>query len=94
MAELAEISIYDVIGDSACGSGGFLIKAFEQMINLTNQLPDGMWNRIGADKEQFIETIKSDQIFGIDAEPRAARTAKINMMMWGDGKRVVRGNSY
>ena len=93
MAELAEISIYDVIGDFACGSGGFLIKAFEQMINLTNQLPDGMWNRIGADKEQFIETIKSDQIFGIDAEPRAARTAKINMMMWGDGKRVVRGNS-
>ena len=93
MAELAEISIYDVIGDFACGSGGFLIKAFEHMIDLTNQLPDGMWNRIGANREQFIDTIRTDQIFGIDAEPRAARTAKINMMMWGDGKRVVKGNS-
>ncbi len=93
MAELAEISIYDIIGDFACGSGGFLIKAFEHMIDLTNQLPDGMWARIGANKEEFIEAIKLNQIFGIDAEPRAARTAKINMMMWGDGKRVVRGNS-
>lgn len=93
MAELAEISIYDVIGDFACGSGGFLIKAFEHMIDLTNQLPDGMWTRIGANKEDFIEAIKLNQIFGIDAEPRAARTAKINMMMWGDGKRVVKGNS-
>lgn len=93
MANLAEISIYDIIGDFACGSGGFLIKAFEEMMKLTDQIPSGMWERIGADKEQFIESLKSNQIFGIDAEPRAARTAKINMMMWGDGKRVVRGNS-
>tara|TARA_R110000782_G_scaffold237188_1_gene323607 strand:+ start:356416 stop:358971 length:2556 start_codon:yes stop_codon:yes gene_type:complete len=93
MADLAEISIYDIIGDFACGSGGFLIKAFEKMMFLTDQMPSGMWSKIGADKEDFIKAIKEHQIFGIDAEPRAARTAKINMMMWGDGKRVVRGNS-
>ncbi|GGB77388.1 hypothetical protein GCM10007424_16800 [Flavobacterium suaedae] len=93
MTNLADISIYDIVGDFACGSGGFLIKAFERMIDLTNQMPSGMWSKIGVSKNEFIEILKTEQIFGIDAEPRAARTAKINMMMWGDGKRIVRGNS-
>ncbi|TAE02872.1 MAG: hypothetical protein EAZ97_02150 [Bacteroidetes bacterium] len=93
MVSLAEISIYDVIVDFACGSGGFLIKAFDEMQFLTEKLPSGMWQRLGVKKEDFLEEIKSNQIYGIDAEPRAARTAKINMMMWGDGKRIVRGNA-
>lgn len=94
MVDLAEVSIYDVVVDFACGSGGFLIKAYDEMQQLTEKLPSGMWQRLGIKtKEDFLEDIKGNQIYGIDAEPRAARTAKINMMMWGDGKRVVRGNS-
>jgi len=93
MVEMSEISIYDIIVDFACGSGGFLIKAFEQMQQLSERMPNGTWQRIGISKEIFVEDIKCNQIYGIDAEPRAARTAKINMMMWGDGKRIVRGNA-
>src|SRR5262249_37030108 len=92
MADMAGISIYDVTVDFACGSGGFLIKAFEQMQRGVEQLPSGMLQRMGTSKEELLEDIKNHQIFGIDAEPRAARTAKMNMLMWGDGKRVVRGN--
>ncbi len=92
MADLAGISIHDVVADFACGSGGFLIKAFEQMERGVEQLPDGMLARLGSSRAELLEDIKSHQIYGIDAEPRAARTAKMNMLMWGDGKKVVRGN--
>jgi len=93
MADLASISIHDVVADFACGSGGFLIKAFEQMDRGVEQLPEGTLRRMGTTRVELLEDIKTNQIFGIDAEPRAARTAKMNMLMWGDGKKVVRGNA-
>jgi type I restriction enzyme M protein len=93
MVDLASISIHDVVLDFACGSGGFLIKAFERMQKLVDQLPQGTWERLGVNKADVMEDIKNSQIHGIDAEPRAARTAKMNMLMWGDGRRVVRGNA-
>jgi type I restriction enzyme M protein len=93
MATLAEISIHDVVVDFACGSGGFLIKAFEQMQRGVEQLPSGTLSRMGLTRRELLEDIKATQICGIDAEPRAARTAKMNMLMWGDGNRVARGNA-
>jgi len=92
MAEMAGISLHDTVVDFSCGSGGFLIKAFELMKRRAEQLPVGILKRLGTTKDKLLEDIKSHQIYGIDAEPRAARTAKMNMLMWGDGKRVVRGN--
>ena len=93
MTELAGISIQDVVVDFSCGSGGFLIKAFDHMRRGVDQLPTGTLSRIGATREKILDDIKSRQIFGVDAEPRAARTAKMNMLMWGDGRRIVRGNA-
>ncbi|HKI32025.1 MAG TPA: N-6 DNA methylase [Gemmataceae bacterium] len=93
MAEMAGVSIRDTVVDFSCGSGGFLIKAFELMKGKVEQLPDGTLRRMALSRGRMLEDIKSHQIYGIDAEPRAARTAKMNMLMWGDGKRVVRGNA-
>lgn len=93
MCELADISIKDTVLDFACGSGGFLIKAYEKMRSEVDVLPDGTLRRMGTSRSTLIEDIKSRQIFGIDAEPRAARTARMNMLLWGDGKCVVRGNA-
>jgi type I restriction enzyme M protein len=93
MSDLAGISIHDVVVDFACGSGGFLIKAFEQMQRGVEQLPTGTLHRMAISRSELLEDIKTHQLFGIDAEPRAARTAKMNMLMWGDGRRVVRGNA-
>lgn len=93
MCELADISIKDTVMDFACGSGGFLIKAYEKMRAEADVLPDGTLRRLGTSRKTLIEDIKSRQIFGIDAEPRAARTARMNMLLWGDGKCVVRGNA-
>lgn len=93
MADMADVSMQDVVVDFACGSGGFLIKAFEQMKRGVEELPSGTLKRIGTSRDAVIEDIISKQLSGIDAEPRAARTAKMNMLMWGDGRRVVRGNA-
>lgn len=93
MADLAAVSIHDIVVDFSCGSGGFLIKAYDQMRRYVEELPAVTLKRIGVTKKALLEGIKSDQLFGVDAEPRAARTAKMNMLMWGDGERVVRGNA-
>lgn len=93
MCDLADISLNDTVLDFACGSGGFLIKAYEKMRGEVDILPPGTIKRLGATRESLIEDIKTSQIFGIDAEPRAARTARMNMLLWGDGRCVVRGNA-
>lgn len=93
MCELANISLNDVVLDFACGSGGFLIRAYEKMKNEVDTLPAGTIKRLGTTRHQMLEDVKDSQVFGIDAEPRAARTARMNMLLWGDGKCVVRGNA-
>lgn len=93
MVDLAAVSLHDVVVDFSCGSGGFLIKSFEQMKRYVEELPAVTLRRLGVTQNDLLGRIKSDQLFGVDAEPRAARTAKMNMLMWGDGERVVRGNA-
>lgn len=92
MADLVEISINDIVVDFSCGSGGFLIKAFDKMKSDLNLLPNKTFEQIGTTKSAFEDDLKKNQLFGIDAEPRAVRIAKMNMMLWGDGKKIVRGN--
>lgn len=93
MCDLANISLNDIVLDFACGSGGFLIRAYEKMRSEVEVLPAGTIKRLGTTRHQMLEDIKNSQVFGIDAEPRAARTARMNMLLWGDGRCVVRGNA-
>ena len=111
----------EVICDPCCGSGGFLIKAFEYVREkienniqyakeqIKAQLFDEKYESLSDKKKaeidervdeyftvlnQELDTIhtdsrlqhlSSDCIFGTDANPRMARTAKMNMIMHGDG---------
>ncbi len=111
----------EVICDPCCGSGGFLIKAFEYVREkieidiqkvkeqIKAQLFDEKYDSLSDKKKaeidervdeyftilnQELDTIytdsrlqhlSSDCIFGTDANPRMARTAKMNMIMHGDG---------
>jgi len=81
MVSLAEISFNDKVLDFASGSGGFLIKAFSEKKKLIEELPPVFLEALGKTKEDLEEEAKT-QIFGIDAEPRAVRTAKMNMLLW------------
>lgn len=111
----------EVICDPCCGSGGFLIKAFEYVrekiendiqkvkAQIKAQLFDEKYDSLSDKKKeevdkrvdeyftalnQELDTMQTDSrlqqlshdcIFGTDANPRMARTAKMNMIMHGDG---------
>ena len=111
----------EVICDPCCGSGGFLIKAFEYVREkiendiqkvkeqIKAQLFDEKYDSLSDKKKeevdkqvdeyftilnQELDTMQTDSrlqqlshncIFGTDANPRMARTAKMNMIMHGDG---------
>lgn len=118
----------EVLCDPCCGSGGFLIKAFEFVRAKIEQEIHEEKERIKAlyfdaafekmkeaDKEKVDETVNDlfaklnaeldinnpdsrlrvlsyDCIFGTDANPRMSRTAKMNMIMHGDGHGGVHHN--
>jgi type I restriction enzyme M protein len=111
----------DVICDPCCGSGGFLIKAFEYVRDKIerdvqdqkekikeqyfgqdyDKLPekkqeelaktvDDLFSKLNFELDIHnpkgrLKTLSYDCIFGTDANPRMARTAKMNMIMHGDG---------
>ncbi len=111
----------ETICDPTCGSGGFLIKAFEYVrekieINIRNEKDrlrknlesDDYESKSDKEKTAINEQIEQIQaklnkeldtqeinsrmyslsrncIYGTDANPRMARTSKMNMIMHGDG---------
>lgn len=91
MIEMANIQVKDKVLDFASGSGGFLIKAFDRKRQLIMDLQQQYLDILGKSREDLLEETKT-QIYGIDAEPRAVRTAKMNMLLWGDGKQIQHGN--
>ena len=88
MTKLADLQIkrvggvveVDSILDACCGSGGFLIDAladlFDKAKNNSSLIPY---------KEEAFEKIKTQAIFGIDANPKISRIARMNMYVHGDG---------
>ncbi len=121
MVELLDPEEGEIICDPCCGSGGFLIKAFEyvrekiendiQQVKeqIKVQLFDENYDSLSDKKKAIIDKhvneyfsvlnkelettqkgsrlrqLSHDWIFGTDANPRMARTAKMNMIMHGDG---------
>ena len=82
-----------IVIDPACGSGGFLITGMQMMVNHVKQLQN---DRI-IDQEthkRLAKRIKKDIFFGCDAKHMLARTAKMNMIIAGDGfTNIKHGNS-
>lgn len=74
----------ELICDPCCGSGGFLINTFE---HLRKQIELDAKNRTNVSESvrKRLHHLSHDYIFGTDANPRMARTAKMNMIMHGDG---------
>lgn len=78
MVEVLDPHEGDLICDPCCGSGGFLIKAFEHV-------RDSIMADDKDNKDSRVKQLATKCVFGVDANPRMARTAKMNMMMHGDG---------
>lgn len=78
MVSVLDPKVDERICDPCCGSGGFLIKAFEYIKKQIN-------SDYSTDVEWRIKELSNKQIYGTDANPRMARIAKMNMIMHGDG---------
>ncbi len=128
MVEVLDPEEGEVIGDPCCGSGGFLIKAFEYVREKIekeihqekekikaeyypdnyDKLPEkkqqeidekvnNLFNKLNYEldihnNESRLRRLSFDCIYGTDANPRMARTAKMNMIMHGDGHGGVHHN--
>jgi type I restriction enzyme M protein len=107
----------EIVCDPAAGTGGFLIRVFEQLraqierdvqaakerarakIEKGSEREDGAELVARLEQAQMtlnqdldvtrpgsrLHQVAHDSIFGVDAEARAARTSKMNMIMHGDG---------
>lgn len=126
MTEVLDPQEGENICDPCCGSGGFLIKAFDyvkekiekdiqkhkerlknylekqysgeltesQEIELNNKTED-VFNQLNKELEHIhsdnnpnysrLDVLSYKNIYGTDANPRMARTSKMNMIMHGDG---------
>ena len=81
--DLANLNVNDVVLDSCCGTGGFLIAAMKKMLKLAGN------------DEQKKKRIKEKQLIGIENKPNMFTYACSNMMMRGDGKsHIYQGNSF
>lgn len=71
----------DVVLDPACGTGGFLVAAFDHV-------------RKNSSKKQ-LEQFKEHNLFGIEQESYVAVLAIVNMIFRGDGKHnIAEGNCF
>ena len=128
MVDILDPQENEIICDPCCGSGGFLIKAFEFVrskieneIHLAKEkikleyynddyvnaddkkkeaiddLVNDLFAKLNAEldinnSKSRIRELSYDCIFGTDANPRMSRTAKMNMIMHGDGHGGVHHN--
>lgn len=128
MVEILDPHEGEIICDPACGSGGFLIRAFEYVRakieeeiqkakeKIKTQYYNDEYEKLSEKKKAKIDdkvnklfnnlnyeldinneksrlrVLSYDCIFGTDANPRMSRTAKMNMIMHGDGHGGVHHN--
>jgi type I restriction enzyme M protein len=79
--EVVGISHMDLVLDPACGTGGFLVAAFDHV-------------RRTCTKQQ-LERFKKHNLYGIEQESYVAVLAIVNMIFRGDGKNnITEGNSF
>ncbi len=79
--EAVGISPTDLVLDPACGTGGFLVAAFDQV------------RRTGTKAQ--LERFKQFNLFGIEQESYVAVLAIVNMIFRGDGKNnIIEGNCF
>lgn len=70
----------ELILDACCGSGGFLIDAMADLIEKIKGNPS-----LRPEEDDLLEKIKLDSIFGIEANPKISKVARMNMYAHGDG---------
>ena len=73
-SEILDIKASDLVYDPACGTGGFLVAAYD---------------RVRRNEPNGIEMFKKHRIFGVEQQANVAALAIVNMIFRGDGKNNI-----
>ncbi|WP_291992240.1 N-6 DNA methylase [Candidatus Accumulibacter sp. ACC003] len=73
-AEILDIRASDLVYDPACGTGGFLVAAYD---------------RVRRNEPEKVEMFKKHRIFGVEQQANVAALAIVNMIFRGDGKNNI-----
>lgn len=73
-AEILDIRSSDLVYDPACGTGGFLVAAYD---------------RVRRNEPLNVEMFKKHRIFGVEQQANVAALAIVNMIFRGDGKNNI-----
>ena len=84
----------DLILDPACGSGGFLLHAFERVRDEANRRYPKYTSDPQQSREHFIycRDFAANNLFGLEVNDELARVAKTNMIIHDDGHTNVVGH--
>lgn len=73
------------VWDPACGTGGFLSRAFEEMLADLKE----RYQENSKKYQEGLETLRSNSIYGNETESVSARLARMNMILRGDGHSTI-----
>lgn len=85
--KMMDIKNDDLVLDPACGSGGFLLHALDEVRNQADEYYEGD----DAEKYRFWHDFAQNNLFGIEINDSIARVAKMNMIIHDDGHTNVIG---
>lgn len=89
MVELADIQIGDRVMDLSCGSGGFLIRAFQDVRKKIRSLEVPQ-----AEKDALLADLVTNHLWGVEINERLATLCRINLILHGDGfEHIYSGDS-
>lgn len=77
-ASILNVTHKDIIYDPTCGTGGFLVSAYDYVRNTAT--------------DDQLEDFRKHKIFGIEQQPKVAALAIVNMIFRGDGKNNIIDN--
>ena len=89
MVEIADVQIGEKVLDLSCGSGGFLIRAFTHVRKKIRSVDSNQ-----EQKDCLINELVTNNLWGIEINPRLATLCRINMILHGDGyQHIYTGDS-
>jgi type I restriction enzyme M protein len=87
MVQIIDPEIGETIYDPACGTGGFIVRAFELVRDKINR------KRISyTEKERLIRALKEKHLIGVEHVPLVFKLALMNMILHRDGSSLLQND--
>ena len=87
MVQIIDPKIGETIYDPACGTGGFIVRAFELV-------RDQIESKIipFSEKEKMLRTLKEKNLYGVEHVPLVFKLALMNMILHKDGSSLLQND--